>query len=268
MAVSCVLKIGGSLLTRRGKPFDIAEDNLLGLAGEIAAGIPDEGLVIVIGSGSSGRGVLPVYDGLRIERRYSHLARRVLGLLEELHGRVADALDSAGLAVSPLHAGSLFAVEHGRVTALATDILAAHLAAGRVPVLSGGTLLDLDGDFTIVSSDRMATEIAHALGARDVIWATDVDGVLDQDGRLLPWVEQATVHRMWDPAEAADDPSGAMRGKVAEALELAGRGIESFIVNGTSPGRLRAALGGERVLGTWIRRPSGTFQPSAVTNAR
>lgn len=254
MTVPFVLKMGGSLLTRHGRPFEVAEENMRGLAAELAAGVPAEGLVVVVGSGSSGRGLLPVFSSGRIERRHSHLARRVIGLLSELHERLADALDSAGLPVSPLHAGTLFAVERGRVAGLASEILSAHLTAGRVPLVNGGIVPDLDGDFTIVSSDRMAAEIAAALGARKVIWATDVDGVLDRNGRLMPLVERATAHRMWDPAEAADDPTGAMGGKVAQALELAGRGIESFIVNGTSPGRLRAALRGEQVTGTCIHR--------------
>jgi len=262
MTVPCVLKIGGSLLTRHGKPFEIAEENLRGLAGALAAGVPAEGLVVVVGSGSSGRGLLPVFSGDRIERRHSHLARRVAGLLAELPGRLVDALDAAGLPVSPLDAGTLFAVERGRVTGLASAILSAHLTAGRVPVLSGGIVMDLDVDFTIVSSDRMVTEIAVPLGAAKVIWATDVDGVLDLNGRLMPSVERATANRMWDPPEAGDDPTGAMGGKVAQALELAGRGIESFIVNGTSPGRLRAALRGERVTGTWIHRAAAVAATS------
>jgi isopentenyl phosphate kinase len=248
-----LLKIGGSLLTRRGTPFQVATAQLAAIAGEIADS-PASGLVIVHGLGTFGRAVMPLYDSDHIDGRRSHLGRRVLRVLAELHDHVVDALDSAGVPVSPLDAATLFGVDGRAASAVqvSTDSITAHLRAGRVPVLHGGTLLALDGDFAMVSSDVMTVELARALGAVEALWATDVDGVLDRDRRLLPSLSHETGLRLWQPAEAASDPSGAMHGKLAEALRLADDGIPSLIVNGTVPGRIKAALQGTPVLGTTV----------------
>lgn len=256
MTVLCVAKIGGALITRRDVPFQVAEERMTRLAREIAS-VPVDGLVLVHGLGSFGRAVMPLYDGNRIRRSRSQLGRRVQGLLAELQDRFTDCLDAAGVPVSPLDAGTVFAVRAGEVLTVAAETLRAHLAAGRVPLLCGGTVLSVDGDFSIVSSDRMTVELARALQARAVVWATDVDGVLDRDGRLLRSIDDASLHRMWRPAAVDDDPSGAMHGKVAEALRLATCGIDSLIISGAKPGRLRKALTGAPVIGTTVSAGAG-----------
>jgi isopentenyl phosphate kinase len=257
-----ILKIGGSLLTARGAPFQVAHDNLARIAAEVA-GAADVPLVIIHGLGSFGRAVLPLYDGDHIAAGRSHLARRVLGLLAELNANVVDALDAAGVPVSPMDAGTLFALGGRAQPIVAVDTVRAHLAGGRVPILHGGTLLTTRGFFAMMSSDKMTLELARVLRPDATIWATDVDGVLDQAGALMPRVSQQDVSRMWHPASVAADPSGAMHGKVAETLRLAAEGVPSLIVNGMRAGRIEAALRGAKVEGTSIRAAPPGGNPEA-----
>jgi isopentenyl phosphate kinase len=261
--VTQILKIGGSLLTRPGVPFEVASARLAAMAGQIAEALqPDRrgGLVVVHGLGTFGRAVLPLYSQDRIPRGRGQLGRRVLGLLAELNRHVVDALDAAGVPVSPLDTATVFAVRGTEVLGVATETVRAHLAGGRVPVLSGGTILDVHGDFVLMSSDRVTSELAAVLPARRILWATDVDAVMDQDKRPMTRLDHTDRKRMWLPPEVAADPSGAMHGKVDEALRLAGLGIQSVIFNGMRPGRLADALSGSRISGTLIEAsgPTGT----------
>jgi isopentenyl phosphate kinase len=236
-----LLKIGGSVVTRRGAPCVVDDVNLRRIARAVAASAARPA-VITHGLGTFGRAVMPLYDGLRIPAGRSHLARRVQAVLAELGDRVADHLDEAGIPISPLDAGTLFAVSGTTVVATGTDVLRRHIDAGRVPLVHGGTFLDIHGDHVVVSSDVMMTALAAAVGADRAVWASDVDGVLDADGQVMATVARGDRGRLWRPDDVAADPGHAMHGKLESCFELADAGVESVIVNGTVDGRLRAAL--------------------------
>jgi isopentenyl phosphate kinase len=236
-----LLKIGGSVVTRRGSPCVVDDVNLRRIARAVAASAVRPA-VITHGLGTFGRAVMPLYDGLRIPAGRSHLARRVRVVLGELGDRVVDHLDDAGLPVSPLDAGTLFAVSGPTIVATATDILCRHIEAGRIPVLHGGTFLDLHGDHVVVSSDAMMTALAAAVGTDRAVWATDVDGVLDATGQVMATVARTDRGRLWRPAGVAVDPGHAMHGKLESCFQLADAGVTSLIVNGAVDGRLQSAL--------------------------
>ncbi|MBB2910418.1 acetylglutamate/LysW-gamma-L-alpha-aminoadipate kinase [Streptosporangium becharense] len=128
----------------------------------------------------------------------------------------------------------------GRISRVDPGLLHALLERGIVPVLSppaagaGGGLLNVD-------ADRMAAAVAVALGAEQLVYLTEVPGLLRDPAdpsSLLPRVELPA-----GPELAA--VRGRMRHKVRAAAEALAGGVRDVVVAGTAtPAPVTAALDG------------------------
>jgi len=134
----------------------------------------------------------------------------------------------------------------GRVTGVDTELLTALLEAGAIPVIAPIGLEPPDQPLNI-NADTVAGEVARALCAERLIFLTDVDGVLDAEGRLLP-----TINTTRAAALRTDGTlSGGMIPKVDACFRAAETGAVAYMANGRAPGTLRRIAGGEP-LGTRI----------------
>src|SRR6202021_3138911 len=64
--------------------------------------------------------------------------------------------------------------------------------AGGIPVLSS-VALGSDGEYYNINADQMASACAVACHADSLIFLTDVDGVKDADGVVIPWLNTKTT---------------------------------------------------------------------------
>lgn len=117
------------------------------------------------------------------------------------------------------------------------------LDAGHTPVIAP-LAFDADGGEHLlnVNADTAAGAIATAIGAEALVFLTDVDGILDANGRLLRRV-------MADQAETMIDGGiikGGMIPKVRACVAGARAGVSACIVNGTSAGALADCLDGSK----------------------
>jgi acetylglutamate kinase len=134
----------------------------------------------------------------------------------------------------------------GEPVAVHPEAVQAVLTAGMIPVISSIGYVRGDGadQLVNVNADTVAGNIAAALGARGLVFLTDVEGVRGPDG-LVPaltaaharsWIEDGTI-------------SGGMIPKVEACLHAAGLGIASRIVDG----RMKGALSNAERMGTLVR---------------
>ena len=127
----------------------------------------------------------------------------------------------------------------GYLTGANTDLLASLWNAGLIPV-AACLGLGLDGELYNINADHMAAACAEYLQADQLIYLTDVNGVLEGE-RVLSAVGCEEIERLVQ----AKVVSGGMVLK----LEAARRALEGgvggvHIVGGTVPGGLAAALDG------------------------
>ena len=113
--------------------------------------------------------------------------------------------------------------------------------AGYVPVVSPiASSADGAGQLLNVNADSAAGALAVALGAQRLVFLTDVDGILNADGRLIKRVPLDTGEELLH--------SGVVKGGMLPKLEaciLAARaGVKAGIINGTSSGALPSWLEG------------------------
>jgi len=108
-----------------------------------------------------------------------------------------------------------------------------------------------DGETYNINADTFAGAIAGALFAKRLLFLTDVPGVLDKEGKLIPELSVSEAQRL-----IADGTiHGGMIPKVETCIEALDRGVEGVvIVNGKTPHSVLLELFTEHGAGTLIVR--------------
>lgn len=108
-----------------------------------------------------------------------------------------------------------------------------------------------DGETYNINADIFAGAIAGALFAKRLLFLTDVPGVLDKNGELIPQLSVLEAKQLI----ASGVISGGMIPKVETCIEALDRGVEGVvIVNGKTPHSVLLELFTEHGAGTLIVR--------------
>jgi len=94
-----------------------------------------------------------------------------------------------------------------------------------------------------LNADTVAGQVAASLQAERLVFLTDVPGVMDGDGAVLPSLSPERAQELLESGVVA----GGMIPKVEAALLAASGGVQAFIVDGRESGALRAVLAGAPV---------------------
>jgi len=105
------------------------------------------------------------------------------------------------------------------------------------------------GETLNVNADTAAGAIAAAIGARRLMMLTDVEGVMDKSGKLIPQMTASEARR-----HIADGTiHGGMIPKIETCLEAVGKGVEgAVIIDGRAPHALLLELFTEHGAGTLV----------------
>jgi acetylglutamate kinase len=124
----------------------------------------------------------------------------------------------------------------GAVEKVNKEILETMLKAGFVPVISPISLYSLnrageEPGIINVNGDPIAGEIAAALGAKRLIYLTDVDGIQDKSGKTLPRISEVEIKALITNGTIA----GGMIPKVNACVRALKGGTLTRIIDGRKP---------------------------------
>ncbi len=142
--------------------------------------------------------------------------------------------------------------EVGHVVEVNRGFLDMLLAGGYVPVISPIGLADGGGSLSI-NADDVAAEVAVALGAKKLIYLTDVPGVLESapDGELVRQLTSADLLRRIE----AGAITGGMKWKAQAILRALSGGVERVhVIDGRQPHTVIAELFTDRGVGSLVQR--------------
>jgi isopentenyl phosphate kinase len=270
------LKLGGSLITDKTKPYTPLLDVMDDLAYQIAVTLqtqPNLRLVLGHGAGSFGHVAASEYktrDGYpqasplthrqrdRTEEDYWKGFAEVWYQASALNRYVMDALHKAGLRTIALPPSSTVISSDGQVTVWETTPIRMALAAGIVPVIFGDVVFDEIRGGTILSTENLFAYLVKALHPDRVLLAGLEDAVWEDFPARTRKIERITIQSFEDikhgvGQSAAADVTGGMEAKVREMLDLVqdNHGLKIQIFSGTNPENVTRALKGE-LLGTEI----------------
>jgi acetylglutamate kinase len=136
----------------------------------------------------------------------------------------------------------------GEVTAINTDVIETLQASNFIPDISP-VGVGKDGETYNINADLVASQLAGALKAVKLILLTDVEGVLDPDGKIL-----STLSRV-DVLDGLDREiiTGGMIPKVNCCLEALRAGVsKAHIVDGRTPHSVLLEIFTDHGIGTQI----------------
>ena len=238
------LKLGGALLTDKAKPLTARSDTIARLAKSIAHVYPQIPGQLIIGHGQGSFGHVLVdkhklRNGLVDQGGEGSIAGLAKGLygVQKLHDMVHQSLIDSGVPVIslPTHA---WGVSTGSTSkSIYTDVFDRALELGMVPLVSGDIVFDTEQGCIVWSTERIFIElIAHYKKTFPetklrVIFATDVLGVLDSTGQVIPEISQASYQSITQHLTDSKhiDVTGGMKKKVETGLALAEKGVEVVI---------------------------------------
>lgn len=241
------IKLGGSLITDKTKPYTFQARVVAAVAQELADcwRAQKKPTAWFIGNGAGSFGHYAVHeaawkDNPRDPARIAHVRRAT----SELNLLVLNALRQAGLPVITLPAAAFVQRRQGAYHGSAAT-LRDYASQGLIPLVYGDVIHDdVDGS-AIMSTETILQYLAddwraHAGHNATVVYATSVDGVYDQAGNVLPRIGQ---HEYVHFGETNGfDVSGGMAQKVAAGLQAAEHTDYVAIINGATAGSLQRAV--------------------------
>jgi len=256
-----ILKLGGSAITDKTKPFSVRKDVVKRLAWEVSRAKP-KNLIVVHGGGSFGHPLAKKYrliEGFKAKSQLKGFAetRRMMMILNKT---VVDAFVSQGVDAVSVPPLAFIRTSNGRISFIDEDVLKGLLGLGLTPILFGDVVIDDRLGFTILSGDQIVAKLAVSLKAEKIVLASDVDGVFTSNPKTNPKAKlisklslsklEETVKLKSTTTESMVDVTGTMVGKLKEMIPPVNMGVKVFVVNALKRGRVFQALKGLRVKGT------------------
>lgn len=136
----------------------------------------------------------------------------------------------------------------GEVTRIRTDVTKALLDKGYMPVIAPlGYNLSNNQKWTMlnINADTAAAEIACALKTKHLIFTSDVPGILDASGKVIPEVNRTLAGKLIAEGIA----SKGMIPKIEACLKAAAAGATAHIIDGRQHRALLECVDG-KIMGT------------------
>ena len=245
------VKLGGSLITDKGRPYTARHKVIARLASEMRQALdaaPDLRLLIGHGSGSYGHWAAKPHgtrQGVRTPAQWYGYAE-VAAAAAHLNRIVTDALSEAGVPVLGVQPSASARCHDGTLAYLDTHPIHAALAHGLAPLIYGDVALDDARGGTIISTEDIFTFLVEELPPAHVLLLGEVDGVLGSDGAVIPTITPDSFRDLRHVlnGSAGVDVTGGMADKVARMVELVQRypKMQVHIFSGNEPGLLTKFL--------------------------
>ena len=254
-----LIKLGGSVITDKSKPFTARVAVIKRLALEIKKAklnFKNTDIIVGHGSGSFGHTVASKY---RIhEGNINKNSIKGFSLTSEaavdINRIVLKEFIKAGL---PAVSFSPMSFTYSQKIFLSPILKSLKL--GFVPLVYGDVVFDIGNGFTIYSGEKILDIMARKLLKKykkiKIIQCGDTNGVYDIQGKTIPVINSKNFKEVkkWITGSKSTDVTGGMIHKVEESLKLAKETkIPTVLINGDKKGNLLKAILGNDVAGTKI----------------
>lgn len=231
-----VIKLGGSLL-------DDASRRAAALQKIVARWNAGEDLVLVHGGGKHIDAALAklgiakrTHAGLRVtdDATLDVVVAVLGGTVNKMLVAELTALGIRSAGISGCDGATLIAEKHvnldgidlghvGQVTGSNRALVNALLTSGTMPVISS-IAIGKNGALFNVNADSAASAIAVAHGAEELLFLTDVAGLLDGEGKVVPRLSAADAHQFLIQV------SGGMKPKLQAAITALSSGVQAISI--------------------------------------
>ncbi|PIR63471.1 hypothetical protein CO051_03170 [Candidatus Roizmanbacteria bacterium CG_4_9_14_0_2_um_filter_39_13] len=261
MEIVCI-KLGGSLITDKNKPYTARPQIITQLVTELKKAFQDNpnlNLVLGNGAGSFAHQSAQKYDTYNgFSTKEGALGACVVhNDAAKLNSILVEECIKQELPVYSLQPSAMMLANNRSLSDSYWSSLNVLLKKRIIPFVYGDVILDTSTGSTIFSTDTLFRIIGTYLKEQGytirMIHVGDYSGVLDKDGQVISQITPDTYDSMKDALTSSEstDVTGGMKLKVEEMIKLAKKGVTSYIIDGTLPGNISIALS-SRSVGTQI----------------
>ena len=259
MQIIKVVKLGGSVITRKDKPFTINVPVLCELAQQISRYLrdnPNIALILIHGGGSYGH--ILVRECLNVYGRITHECFvRTAHYMMVLNNIVLEVLLANNIKAISIPTRSICYAD-GSTIICDMEQMRRYLSGGILPVIFGDVIIDVGRkEYIVVSGDKLAQIIAHDLSAKEIIFVTDVDGIFTSDpkrDKSAKLIRELKANEVLSKVKFKEvgDVTGGMGPKVIELLKYCVEGTRILVIGGFIKDNLYNALSMKDFIGTTI----------------
>lgn len=263
MSELVLLKLGGSIITDKTKPFTARVDVIERLAVEIKNALDERGddlrLIIGHGSGSFGHAAAAKFrtnQGDIAVDSWLGFAE-VAAAAAELNHIVMTTLRQTGVPAIRFQPSASTRTRGEQLMYFETHPIKEVLQHSLVPVVYGDVSVDANQGMSIVSTEKLFDNLARELSPNRILLCGHVEGVYDADPLTCSEAElyDSIDRSAWEAVEATlsgshgTDVTGGMFAKVRDMyrLTLAMPPMQAMIFSGETRGNLEAVLSGQMV---------------------
>ncbi len=259
------VKLGGSLITDKSRPFTEKREVIKRLTREIHQFRRKGDSRILVGHGGGSYPHEPArkyqtHKGLVNEESCRGLVE-VQDAAARLNRIVVEAFINSGENAVSVQPSAAVVSDKGEIKEWYTKPIEMLLEYNLLPVVYGDIGLDLTNGCCILSTEEIFRYLSEKLRPSRVIMCGKTDGVFtsdpnrDSSAEHIPEITTENFNIIRKHLSDSDgiDVTGGMAHKIEMALEIAANGSVVEIINGEKPGNLKETLSGKAGLRTIIR---------------
>ncbi|OGM09465.1 hypothetical protein A2159_00850 [Candidatus Woesebacteria bacterium RBG_13_34_9] len=258
-----LVKLGGSLITDKKRPFSVRFKTLKSLCREIYLIRKKTGLSFIVGHGGGSFPHVPAQKYRIQEGLINKDSIRGIAEVQDAASRlnrivVAEFLKVNEKAIS-FNPSSFFITRDGEIKKAFLNSLLKSLELGMLPIVYGDVTFDEKKGCNILSTERLLNYLALALRNKyksvKVIYCGITDGVYDEEKKTVKEITPVNFEKIKEKIRGSEgiDVTGGMLHKVKEALKLSKKGIPVVVINGLRINELKNVIEGKSFRGTYIK---------------
>ncbi|MCK5023354.1 MAG: isopentenyl phosphate kinase family protein [Candidatus Aenigmarchaeota archaeon] len=251
------VKLGGSLITDKSKPYTVREDVVKRLAREIHEARVEGNIKLLVGHGG---GSFPHVSAQKYETHRGAINdkswegfAKVQNDAAKLNRIIVNSLIEAGENAFSVQPSASCIAKNDQIVDWYTRPIKAGLEQDLIPVPYGDVCIDMSKGCCIISTEEILRFLSDEFKPSRIIMVGKTEGVFDSNGKLIKIITKSNFDELEEAFKSSDgvaDVTGGMMVKVKKALDM---GIEVEIINGLQGGLLKKVLMGEKGFGTIIR---------------
>lgn len=246
MKKTVILKLGGSVITRKNSPKPYVRKKLLGEIAlhlrEVLQKNTDTRIILLHGAGSVGHQIAHKYnlsEGVLGDEKKLRGSLEIRRKNQILNARIFSIFLENKLNIVPVHTGSSILSKDASIASIFYDIIDRAFLNNTIPLLYGEMTFDSTLGMSVCSGDEIAAHLSRHYQAERVIFASDVDGIFSKDPYRYPDAKKIGVisiqnllnHNEISLSDSHSiDVTGGIRNKVDSFRKFSSSSIRDVIV--------------------------------------
>ncbi len=253
-----LIKLGGSVITDKGKKYAFKKDVMDRLSSEITKAGKE--IILIHGAGSFGHILAKQHSLNQGYKNNTQLQgfSDTHAMVQQLNSLVLASLHDHDIAAVSIPPHAILQLDDHKPSKIDYNIFKKYLSKGFTPVTFGDVVLDKTLSFSICSGDLLMQMLAEYFKPEKVLFVLDEDGIYTSNPKTdknAEFIEKATILELENLTTSANDHADVtkgMQGKIETIKSISRLGINTVLLNGNINNRLYDTLIGKKTKNTLV----------------